>query len=62
MYTIGIFFEGKGWTSWQVDGTEAAYDAYRAACDLAYAIGADNAAIWDTVTTEVLADMASEEE
>ena len=62
MYTIGIFFEGKGWTEWRVDGCEAAYDAYRKACDLAEAIGADNCAIWDTVTTEVLADMASDEE
>lgn len=62
MYTIGIFFEGKGWTEWRVNGCEAAYDAYHKACDLAEAIGADNCAIWDTVTTEILADMASEEE
>ena len=62
MYTVGIFFEGKGWTEWRVDGCEAAYEAYRAACVLAAAAGAVTAAIWDTETTEVLADLASEDE
>lgn len=57
MYTVGIFVEGKGWQSWQVDGCEAAYHAYQKACELAEAVGASNAAIWDTVTTEVLADL-----
>ena len=62
MFTIGIFFEGKGWTEWRVDGYDIAWEAYRAACHLAEAIGADNAAIWDTQTTEVLADMEGEDE
>ena len=61
MYTVGIFFEGKGWTEFRVDGCEAAYDAYEAAKGLARAVGADHAAIWDTETLEILEDMASEE-
>ena len=61
MYTVGIFFEGKGWTEFRVDGCEAAYEAYEAAKELARAVGADNAAIWDTLTLEILEDVASEE-
>lgn len=61
MYEVGIFTEGKGWQSWQVDGCEAAYEAYSKACALCEAIGATNAAIWDAVTFEVLADLCGEE-
>lgn len=61
MYTVGIFTEGKGWTEWRVNGCEAAYEAYRAACALCEAVGADNAALWDTITTEVLADLVSDD-
>ena len=62
MYTVGIFFEGKGWTEWRVDSYDAAYAAYEAAKSLAAAVGADNAAIWDTMTSDVLLSMDSEEE
>ena len=61
MYEVGIFTEGKGWSSWRVDGCEAAYEAYHKACDLAEAVGADNAAIWDAETCEVLAALDWEE-
>lgn len=60
MYEIGIFTEGKGWQSWQVSGCEAAYEAYRMACDLAEMVGAINAAIWDAETGEVLEDFSGE--
>jgi len=62
MYEVGIFTEGKGWQSWRVDGCEAAYEAYRKACDLCEAVGANNAAIWDAETYEVLADLCGEED
>ena len=62
MYEVGIWTEGKGWQSWRVDGCEAAYEAYRKACDLCEAVGADNAAIWDAETCEVLADLVGEDE
>ena len=62
MYEVGIFTEGQGWQSWRVDGCEAAYAAYRTACCLCEMVGADNAAIWDAETTEVLADLAHEGE
>lgn len=61
MYTIGIWTERTGWQSWTVDGCEAAYAAYRKACELCELVGAGNAAIWDTVTTEILADWVSEQ-
>ena len=56
MYSVGIYFEDKGWTEWHVDGDEAAWNAYDRACELAEAIGADNAAIWESETGDVLAD------
>ena len=62
MYEVGIWTEAKGWQSWRVDGCEAAYEAYRKACDLCKAVGATNAALWDAETFEVLADLGSEED
>ena len=61
MYEVGIWTEGKGWQSWQVDGCEAAYEAYNRACALCEAVGAGNAAIWDAMTFEVLADLSGED-
>lgn len=61
MYEVGIWTEGKGWQSWRVDGCEAAYDAYRTACNLCEQVGADNAALWDAETFEVLAALDWEE-
>lgn len=62
MYTIGIWTEKQGWSSWQVDGCEAAWNAYHKACDLCEAVGAGNAAIWDTATTEILADWVDDQQ
>ena len=62
MYEVGIFVYGKGWQSWRVGGCEAAYEAYRKACELCELVGADNAAIWDAETDEVLADLVGEGE
>lgn len=62
MFEVGIWTERTGWQSWRVDGCEAAWDAYRKACDLCEAVGADNAAIWDAMTYEVLADLCGDEE
>ena len=61
MYEVGIWTEGKSWQSWRVDGCEAAYEAYNRACALCEAVGAGNAAIWDAVTFEVLADLSGED-
>ena len=62
MYTIGIFTQDKGWTTWTVNGCEAAYNAFHKACEFALAVGAYNAAIWDTITTEILEDLNDWEE
>jgi len=61
MYEVGIWSAGKGWQSWRVDGCEAAYEAYHKACDLCEAVGAENAAIWDAETTEILAALSWED-
>ena len=61
MFEVGIWTEGKGWQSWRVDGCEAAYDAYHTACVLCEQVGADNAALWDAETFEVLAALDWEE-
>ena len=62
IYEVGIWTPRKGWQSWHVEGCEAAYEAYRKACELCELVGAENAAIWDAVTFEVLADLAGEAE
>lgn len=62
MYQVGIWTRNKGWQSWQVEGCEAAYEAYRRASDLGEMVGADNVAIWDAETYEVLADWAGDGE
>ena len=62
MYEIGIWTENNGWQSWRVDGCEAAYEAYRKACDFCEAVGADNAALWDAETSEVLESWAGDGE
>lgn len=57
MFEIGIFTKVKGWQSWIVSGCEAAYEAYQKACELCEMLGADNAAIWDPITGEVIEHM-----
>ena len=61
MYMIGIYTENSGWQSWIVNGCEAAWNAYEKACELCEAVGADNAAMWDAVTFEVLANLMNED-
>lgn len=58
MYRVGIFTKATGWAAWTVSDAEAAYHAYQKACELCEAIGAENAAIWDPLTDEVIADWA----
>lgn len=62
MFEVGIFTESKGWQSWQMNDYEAAYKAYRKACELCELVGAINAAIWDAQTYEVLADLVGDGE
>ena len=62
MSEVRINTEGKGWQSSYVNGRQPAHEAYRKACDLCEAVGANNAAIWDAETYEVLADLCGEED
>lgn len=45
-----------------VDGTEAAYEAFRKACDFAEAIGADYCDLWSGETGEVVASLEDDDE
>lgn len=60
MYEIGIWTKEKGWQSWRVFGDEAAYEAYRKACELCEVVGAENAALWDAETFDVIMNFAEE--
>ena len=61
MYTI-IFSTLNGWTDIAtVDGCEAAYAAYREACELGRQLGRD-VALCDAETGEVVACLSDEDE
>ena len=61
MYTI-CFSTPNGWMDIAtVDGCEAAYAAYRKACELGEMLGRD-VALCDTETCEVVACLAAEDE
>ena len=54
MYTVSIYTDGTNRIDLRVDGCEAAYAAYRMACDMAELTGA-TVDLWDSETGEVLA-------
>jgi len=62
MFTINFFDYGKNeWNEIaQVSGCEAAYEAYRKACELAELLGMDCALV-DAETGEIIADLEDED-
>lgn len=62
MFTIHFYYNGYGWKEVAaVDGCEAAYTAYKKACELAELVGADSCALVDMATGEVVADSENED-
>lgn len=61
MFTIHFYYENYGWKEIaQVEGCEAAYAAYKKACEFAELVGANDCALLDMYTGEVLANLADE--
>ena len=61
MYTIDMFINGYWVELATVDGCEAAYAAYRKACELGEMLGRE-VALCDAETGEVLANLSDEDE
>lgn len=62
MFTIHFHYDGYGWKEVAaVDGCEAAYTAYKKACELAELVGADACSLVDMATGEVVADTRDED-
>lgn len=62
MFTIHFFYGGYGWKEIaEVDGCEAAYAAFKKACELAELVGADDCALVEMENGEVIADMENED-
>jgi len=60
MFTIMLWDSENLWTEiGTISGCEAAYEAYKKACELAEMVGKD-CAIFDTETGEVIASLESE--
>ena len=56
MYIISICTPNKGWNDVaEIDGYEAAYNAFRKACDFAETFGGSVALVWSE-TGEIVAD------
>lgn len=60
MYNIDIYTDGLNRVSLAVSGCEAAYAAFRSACEVAELTGA-RVDLWDSETDEVLASSEDDE-